>query len=112
MMWDRALAYLLHDVLECLYVSHSVMHGIVVVRRLPKAFPRLRLAPVPLQTSPEVADTSGGMAKWILQTRSVEGSIDPLVVIGGVIADEDRAIFAQFLQPTHEIVHDLFQRRD
>src|SRR5215475_12505067 len=86
------------------------MDGVVIVWRHPVALPLLGIAPIAIQTGPEVANAPCRMAEGILEARRVEGGVDPLEVVGGVVTDKDRTALAQAVEPAHEAGHDRFKR--
>src|SRR5262249_16642299 len=85
------------------------MDRVVVVCCDPKPLPGLRIAPVALKASPEVADTSCRVTKWIFQAGCIKGSINPLEVIRRIIAYEDGAFFAECFQPMGKVRHHLVE---
>src|SRR5215469_18649761 len=96
------------DLFECLYVSHRVVDGIVVVGCLPEPLPGLRLAPVAVEAGPEVADAAAGVAERVVHPGPVEHAGYPLPVVGGIVAHEDRAAAAEVIkEPGREALGDF-----
>src|SRR5215471_13875116 len=70
--------------------------------------PALSVAPVPVESGPEVADPAAGVPEWIVDTSAIEHASDPLPVVGGIVADEDRPPAAQMiLEPGRESLSDF-----
>src|SRR5579863_9123795 len=96
------------DLLECLHVTHRVVDGIVVVDGPPEPLPALRVAPVPVESGPEVADAAGGVPERVIQPGPVEHAGYPLPVVGRVVAHEYRARVTEVLaQPGREAPSDF-----
>src|SRR5215472_11590687 len=97
-----------HDLVERLGIPHRVVDGIVVMGCPPEPLPALRVAPVPVEAGPEVADTAARVPEWIVDSSPIEHAGDPLPVVGGVVAHEDGPSAAQvILEPGREPLGDF-----
>ena len=62
-----------------------------------KPLPALCVAPVPVETGPEVADAAAGVPEWIVHSSPIEHAGYPLPVVGRVVAHKDRPAAAEVL---------------
>src|SRR5215469_16132331 len=101
------------DLVECFHVPHRVVDGIVVMGCPSEPLPALRLAPVPVEAGPEIADAAAGVSEWIIHSSAVEHASYPLPVVGRVVADKDRPPVAEVLpEPGSEAPGNLEVGRD
>src|SRR5258708_3364490 len=59
--------------------------------------PALRVAPVPVEAGPEIADAAAGVPEWIIHSSPIEQASDPLPVVGRVVAHKNSPPFAEGL---------------